>query len=168
MQSAMGVGDENPQDNVIIAVMRRYLYSVDARDSSLLTSCFSEQATAVFNDTTDARFELRGNHAIATRLLQVVSNFASSCHGIANCAVRRLGALEADLDTFVTAHILAGDRVSSRGLRYRDRLVKEGGAWRISSRVHTPLWQFDHPAVASAIPGLAELSQAMPSPDPSR
>jgi ketosteroid isomerase-like protein len=146
-----------PHELDIVAVMRRYLHGVDSRDLAAVASCFTLDAHAVFNDTTDARFELHGRGEIARRLIQIVSNFSTSCHGIANYAVQLRGTSEAELDTFVTAHILSGATVSSRGLRYRDSLVRQDDEWRIARRVHCPLWQFDNPAVASAIPGLSQV-----------
>lgn len=56
----------------------------------------------------------------------------------------------------VDAHILAEGVVSSRGLHYLDRLIRQDDQWRIADRGHRPLWQFDNPAVASAIPGLSQ------------
>jgi len=140
----------------IVAVMRRYLHGVDSGDLAAVASCFSVNAHAVFNDTTPARFELHGGTQIAQRLLQIVSKFSSSCHGVANYGVRYLGPSEVELSTFVTAHILAESTVSSRGLHYRDRLIRQDDQWRITDRVHRPLWQFDTAAVASAIPGLSQ------------
>ena len=148
---------KTPNELEIAAVMRRYLHGVDSRDLAAVASCFSVDAHAVFNDTTPARFELHGGTEIAQRLLQIVSKFSSSCHGVANYGVRYLGASEVELSTFVTAHILAEGRVSSRGLHYRDRLIWQDDQWRIADRVHRPLWQFDNPAVASAIPGLSQV-----------
>ncbi len=150
--------DTPPPDELdIIAVMRRYLHAADSRDVAALASCFSVDAHAVFNDATDARFELQGRDEIGKRLLQIASNFDASCHAIANYAVQVRSGAEVELDTFVTAHILSGATVTSRGLRYRDRLIREDGQWRIAHRVHRPLWQFDNPAAASAIPGLAQV-----------
>ncbi len=141
----------------IAAVMRRYLHGVDSRDGAAVASCFSVDAHAVFNDNTPARFELHGGADIANRLLEIVSKFSNSCHAVANYGVRHLSASEVELDTFVTAHILAAGTVSTRGLHYRDRLIRQDDQWRIAERVHRPLWQFDIPAVASAIPGLSQV-----------
>jgi hypothetical protein len=45
-----------------------------------------------------------------------------------------------------------GGQVLVRGLRYDDRLVREDGAWRIASRRHNPLWQYETVSVLPRVP----------------
>ena len=48
----------------------------------------------------------------------------------------------------VVAYLVRGGAVRVRGLRYQDRLVREGGEWVIADRVHSLSWMSKVPVVA--------------------
>jgi len=57
-------------------------------------------------------------------------------------------------DSFAVAHlILEEGPILVRGLRYRDRLVRERSGWRIARREHQALWQYNAESVVPQVPG---------------
>ncbi|MEU9746617.1 nuclear transport factor 2 family protein [Streptomyces niveus] len=140
-----------------------YFHAVDARDHERMRSIYTHDAEF----TGLARPDGTGGHThsgidAVVALLDGTKSFAASCHSGSNTVIDVDGDT-ATADTFAVAFVLPKGEgsVRVRGLRYRDRLVRvEGGGWLIRGRVHCPLWQYDTPATALALPGAAELTMA--------
>jgi hypothetical protein len=145
------VDDASVLDTVRIrAVLERYFHALDTRDAESLASCFSEAAEVSYRGA-GAAFAMRGNTAIAQQLVQTVGRFTATIHALSNTVVAVNGQA-ATADTFAVAHVIANGQALVRGLRYRDTLTNGTAGWRIESRSHEPLWQYDVPTVAPHVP----------------
>ncbi len=131
-------------------VLERYLHSLDARDRDALSSCFSTDATARFHAGRAEERSTCGRDAIVDEIFQNQFRVDCSNHTLSNIVIRLKG-YRASSITFAVAHLVIGSKVLVRGLRYDDELVKVSGDWRIESRLHTPLWQYDAAAVEPRI-----------------
>jgi SnoaL-like protein len=138
-------------EECVVATIRRYFFGLDAKDGALIESCFSGQATTTYNAGGPAEFSVQGRHAIAARVLSFANHFVSSVHALGNARCV-LNGDRAECSSFVTAHILTGDTITVRGLRYDDALIRAGESWLIDARVHAALWQYEVPAARTRIP----------------
>jgi ketosteroid isomerase-like protein len=134
----------------IRAVLERYFHALDARDAESLASCFSEAAQVAYRGT-GAEFMMRGNTAIAHQLIRTVGRFTATIHALSNTVIVVSGST-ATADSFAVAHVIADGQALVRGLRYRDALTKTATGWRIETRSHEPLWQYDVPTVLPHVP----------------
>lgn len=83
---------------------------------------------------------------------QLQTPFEHSCHAPANQVITVEGD-RAVADTLAVAHIVVPGRpVSVRGLRYIDDLIRTDHGWRINSRQHLVLWQYDVDRVVPHVP----------------
>ena len=130
-------------------VVERYFVGIDRRDRPLVLSCFTDDAIY--------EFALEGRVARGRAELEQIFGRADpersghTSHGICNTAISVSGA-EATADTMALAHLVEGlagpGRVMIRGLRYRDKLIRQADGWRIVHRIHHSLWQYDAEAVS--------------------
>ena len=122
--------------------LERYLVCLDRRDFPGLAACFTEDAEANFEVAPE---RLIGAHAIVD-FLRTIENYSASTHAWGNVSIVVQGD-GAESDLFVVATLLRGPaatgRISVRGVRYQDRLVRSSGGWLIAERVHSALWQYD-------------------------
>lgn len=128
-------------------LLERYFSCIDRRDWTGLADCFAEDAHAVYNS--GQAQTLAGRAAIVERL-RVVERFAATNHILSNAHVT-IGNHDARSITHAVAHLLPAEgslqRILVRGLRYEDDLALDAGTWRISRRVHQPLWQYEADAI---------------------
>ena len=134
----------------IRAIIERYFHALDARDADSLASCFSETAQVTYRGA-GAEFAMRGNTAIADQLIRTVGRFTATIHALSNTVIAVSGSA-ATADSFAVAHVIADGHALVRGLRYRDALTKTATGWRIETRAHEPLWQYDVPTVPPHVP----------------
>jgi hypothetical protein len=134
----------------ILVVLERYFHALDARDAGSLASCFSETAQVAYHGS-GAEFALRGNTAIAHQLIRTVGRFTATIHGLSNTIIVVTGE-SATADSFAVAHVIVNGQAHVRGLRYRDALTKTATGWRIETRSHEPLWQYDVQTVPPHVP----------------
>ncbi len=146
--------DAEIADHVRIrAVLGNYFSAIDQRDLAFLLTCFTEDAEAIYNaGTPDAR-PSQGGAKMCGMLVKRAALFASSNHSVSNITIRIEGDRAAST-TFAVVHANGGDHIVVRGLRYDDELVKQGEAWKIATRRHSPLWQHEVPASGIGMPKL--------------
>lgn len=121
-----------------------YADGLDTRDLDRVGACFTADASAVYSgiEVGPGRAEIQdflGRH--------LTSRFSS--HVVGNVQVEVITEDEAKADSFVLiTHVVEGGDGSvlqQRGVRYRDLLRREDGAWRIHERRHVPGWQAEVP-----------------------
>lgn len=148
MQSGDTASTEFLDKLAVRATLEAYFSSVDRRDWLTYGQCFTE----------DAQFELHGGDvqivvgrdAIVQRAEQRLNRPVSN-HLLSNTHISTTGN-RATAVTHALAHLVVpgngGTRIVVRGIVYEDELVAHGAlAWKISKRVHRPLWQFDATAM---------------------
>jgi hypothetical protein len=123
-------------------VQLRYATGLDWRDFAMVHACFTEDAQASYNGIVlDA-----GADAIVA-YVRAVEALRSTMHSVTN-VVADIDGDSAEVETTTVAYLVRDDdggaqTIIIRGLRYRDRMVRRGGAWLIQHRVHTPEWMYE-------------------------
>jgi hypothetical protein len=152
----------------ILVAIDHYFFCMDRRRFDDLVFTFWPEARVSYDEGRDGTFE---------NLDDLIAHFgrrrtrrAHYSHMRASFSVALRGN-EAEADTFGTIFLVDGtDRptttVSVRGVQYRDRLERRNGEWRISMRVHRPLWQFETAAkiLAAGHSGRVGLQDGRPEP----
>ena len=129
--------------HAVYDVLVRYAHAVDARDFDAAGDCFAGDARAVY-----AGVALEPSRAAIVRFLRESVTSEASTHLVGGVRIDFDGPDSARSEqTAFAVHLEAG-RVRLRGLRYRDRLERRDGAWRIVERVHEPVWTAEVPALA--------------------
>lgn len=136
------------EDKALIReTLLQYAAGVDRKDWPLMTACFTDDCTGVWNGV-----ELNGTQAIVEYINQAASNFSirSSAHMFTNIYVE-LDGDGAHSETYGLAYLVGekdGDTfLRLRGLRYRDELVRHDGRWRIRHRNLSADWEQRTPVV---------------------
>lgn len=123
-------------------VLERYYSCIDRRDWDGLAECFTVDVQATYNSH---GVEPLDSLPMLTERLKNVLRFFASNHVMSNTCITVMGE-EAEAVTLTIAHLIkspdAGSEVLVRGIRYDDRLVRRDGLWKISRRMHMPLWQY--------------------------
>jgi len=134
--------------NEILDVVATYAQAVDEQDIDRIVDCF----------TADGRIDFEGGQITGVGHDGIRTAFedafarpaftppAASTHLMANTLVTLEGDT-AQAETQAVAFLANGalGTVTTRGLRYSDRLRKDPGGWRIVHRVHRSLWQTEAP-----------------------
>ncbi len=135
-----------PSDEVLLEELRiqrklrTYFYALDARDRTALETVFADDVTVQYHTGTEGQFTQEGAKTIVDYLINNMGNYHSRTHIGANSHV----AIEGDrATTHAVATLWKGERLVVRGLRYIDEFMRIDGDWRIKTRKHAPLWQFD-------------------------
>jgi hypothetical protein len=118
-------------------VMTRYARGLDRRDFDLVASCFAKDATASFSGEKLAP----GVEAII-EYVQAIRSVPTTMHFMGDMLIDFDGET-AQVETYATVFVVeskAADGVQLRGLRYTDRLIRQGGGWVIADRVHCVDW----------------------------
>jgi len=131
----------------------RYFQAVDERDLDAVGACFALDATCVY---LGGAWRLSGRRAIVERL-SIINTWLSTVHSPATMSFT-VGRQSADGVIYAVAHLMtAGEdgsrRITVRGLKYGDHYTRASGEWLIAERRQEPLWQYEVPAVAAALPG---------------
>jgi uncharacterized protein (TIGR02246 family) len=127
----------------------RYFYGVDVHDADVLTTCFTVDATMTING---GERTMTGRDAIVEALADLP--FASSNHMITGQRTDVDGD-RASAHTLAVAFVVdrgSDPLVRTRGIEYRDELVRAADGWRIDRRSHAARWQSDAAAVPPAVP----------------
>jgi hypothetical protein len=124
----------------IIAVTYKYALALDTRDWTLLTGCFTPDATADFVVWGKAL----GVEQIIAAARPVMEGMERTQHIIANHLIT-LNGDEADCICYLAAeHLLTtaagGSTSTTRGL-YRDHFVRTSAGWRIAARILEVTWR---------------------------
>jgi ketosteroid isomerase-like protein len=139
-------------------VLNRYLYAADSHDLDALDLCFRADAEmrVVCKPDGSGGYRHVGLNAIR-RLVGSTSQASSSCHLLGNSEiVVDRGSGSAVSHVLALLHFDDRSSVVIRGLRYRDRFVRESGKWLIVARAHSLLWEASVPAESAGIPGAME------------
>jgi uncharacterized protein (TIGR02246 family) len=124
----------------ITDVLARYARGLDRRDFVEVAACFTPDATAEYGGV---RLE-PGVDAIVAHI-RGVEHLDATTH-LFGLPVIEVDGDEARSEIAATATLVVDGRVRMRGLRYRHRLVRRDGRWRIAELVHSLHWAFDVPA----------------------
>jgi hypothetical protein len=137
--------------------LRTYFYALDARDREALETVFADDVTVQYHTGTEGQFTQEGAKNIVDYLIGNMGNYRTRTHIGANHHIAIVGD-KATTTTHAVATLWKGDRLVVRGLRYVDEFVRMDGDWRIKTRKHAPMWQFntqpsepDIPAPALAV-----------------
>jgi len=130
----------------------RYFHCVDAGDWELLETCFTEDAYFEFNLSATQKKILEGGKVIADYFHERNQLFRTKTHYIGHAEITVNGD-SAKADVYALSNIVINDRISIRGLRYADELVRGAdGNWRFRKRVHRALWSYYATFVEPEVP----------------
>ncbi len=133
-------------------VLDNYCHGLDGREEGRLAACFTEDAVATHHSGSDTEFTLTGGAAIAHYFCTLMRKFTASNHTACNSVIELTGKT-ATVNTFAIAHVVEGNRVRIRGLKYIDEFVRtDSEQWRIQKRTHIQLWQYEADAVKPFLP----------------
>jgi uncharacterized protein (TIGR02246 family) len=136
----MSAAEQAEARTAIIDVLARYARSLDRRDFVEFAACFTADATAEYDGV---RLE-RGVDAIVAHVRRV-EHLHATTH-LFGLPVIDVDGDEASAEVGATAMLVGGGTIQVRGLRYRHRLMRSEGRWRIADLVHSLHWAFDVPA----------------------
>lgn len=127
------------------AVIHRYFIALDDRDFDAVAGCFAGDATAIYGGEPLPS----GSAAITAELRARMARLGPTMH-FAGTSVIEVEADGARAVTYAVAYVTdAGSagaaQMRVRGLRYTDRLVREGGRWKIAEREHALIWASEVP-----------------------
>jgi hypothetical protein len=133
-------------------VIGQYFCGLDRRDFSALRACFTSDAHGEYDGGKTAHV---GREAII-EALRGITQFKFSSHVTSSMMIEVNGD-RAKADTYAVAFLVVDDgggkgHILVRGLRYLDDLVQGLEGWRISHRVHIPMWQYEVASVPPALP----------------
>jgi hypothetical protein len=118
----------------------RYFHCVDAGDWDLLATCFTDDAYFEFNLSATEKKVLQGGKVITDYFHDRNRLFKTKTHYVGHAEIVITGDT-AKVDLYALSNIVINDRISIRGLRYADELVRGAdGNWRFRKRVHRALW----------------------------
>ena len=131
----------------IRVVAERYFYAVDTRRLDVLASCFAPDAVMTIHD---GGRTMTGRDAIVDGFRHLP--FTGSTHVLTSQDVTVEGD-DASAHTLAVAFVAGDGTVHTRGVEYRDELVRTPVGWQIRRRDHVARWQFDAASVPPAVPG---------------
>lgn len=126
--------------------MFRYACGIDDRILDEVLACFTDDADVALEGAAESIGDLRSFYA---ELLQEgpLGIGEASTHVLAGMLVDIEGDT-ARVSTRGLAHLLRGDVVMVRGIRYDDCCTRTAAGWRIARRRHRADWQYEVPASA--------------------
>lgn len=131
----------------ILDIVARYAQSVDKFDASACVALFTE----------DGKFELHGGHEVISGQDELKPFFErafewSNGGGEMHCMTDTTIDIDGDsahVETAATSYIQrVPGKVSVRGIRYIDTMVRTDAGWKIAVRSHNVFWQFDVPSTS--------------------
>lgn len=125
--------------HAIYEVLIRYAEGIDRHDFAAVASCFTLAARAEYAGTAIGP----GVEAIIEFLRRALTSEAST-HLVGNVRIDIDGDT-ASAESSVVAYHVEHHRMLIRGLRYVDRLERQGQEWRIADRRHVPVWTTELP-----------------------
>jgi hypothetical protein len=130
-------------------VQTRYAAGLDRRDWDMVRACFTAGAQASYNGVV-----LQPGIEPIIEYVRALEALRSSMHAVSN-VVADVDGDSAVVETVTVAYLVrdgeagAAPAIIIRGLRYHDRMVRDGGRWLIAHRVHAPEWM--HEVAAQAL-----------------
>jgi 3-phenylpropionate/cinnamic acid dioxygenase small subunit len=126
---------ERPARDQIVDVLVRYATAIDTRDWPLLMTCFTYDVHADYgdgvgqwNDAASITEYMRETHRDMHDTKHMLSNFVIEVDGDAASASTYVHAVQVVTEDPLLWYDCVG--------RYADRLVREGGEWRIAERTY--------------------------------
>jgi 3-phenylpropionate/cinnamic acid dioxygenase small subunit len=129
----------------ITDLMTRYATAIDSRDWVLLESCFTPDAEVRYPGAPP----LHGPEAVARFCEDALSRYRATQHLLGNCSVQVSGDVATTSVSLQATHVThrsEGGGIFVLGGTYRDRVVREGGEWRIAERTLTTTWTERRPS----------------------
>jgi 3-phenylpropionate/cinnamic acid dioxygenase small subunit len=122
-------------------LLARYARALDLRDFDAVGACFTPDAHAEYSGVV-----LEPGVESILRHLRGISSIPASTHLIGNVLIDFHRDV-ADVSSQAVVHLVLSrgeaPRVRVRGLFYRDRVVRQDGAWRIAERIHRADWSVE-------------------------
>lgn len=130
----------------IDAVLHRYALALDRQDFEMLSSCFTADVDATYSG-----LQLPRGLDSLIELLRGVGRFSKSMHFVGTSVIDLASAEDvAHVVSYSIAYLVGGDEganyLLTRGVRYTDDMIRQGGTWRIAKRVHEVDWSSESPA----------------------
>jgi len=143
-------GPEHDDYWAVRRTVDRYFAAIDRADKSLLAEVFTEDATY---ESEGGTLNCSGRAGISEKLAS--GRFRSTSHVTSSMTID-LDGDGARADTFAVAYLVdqhaTPERIVVRGVRYRDRLRREGAGWLITHRRHETQWQTELPSFTPWLP----------------
>jgi ketosteroid isomerase-like protein len=127
----------------IFELESRYAQAIDDGDLDGVVACFTPEAEALYEDgqTVTMRGEAELREFFTMAFEQLVGPRHPCTHLLGGITTEAEGE-GARSDATMVAHLTREPGVLIvKGLRYRDRLERSGGGWRIAHRHHTCSWE---------------------------
>lgn len=118
----------------IAGLVARYARAVDGRDAGGVAACFTPDGRFGSADGTVA---VEGRAALVAFYADALADGPPSLHLMGNVAIELMGDTAAVQVDAAVHRWPAGGRVEVRGVTYRDRVRRVGGAWLMEERRHT-------------------------------
>lgn len=119
-------------------LMVRYAVAVDRRDEDAIAACFVPDAWSEYG----GRVLGHGVDRILDHI-RPIRHFHATSHYVVSVLAQVEGDT-ASAETYCISHLVGHDdddaHVRTRGIRYLDELVRTDDGWRITRRVHRPVW----------------------------
>jgi hypothetical protein len=125
-------------------VIVRYCNALDRRDHGEVATCFTAGARAEYGGVA---LEPGVDSIIGfLRQLRAATDERHAGTHLSGNLLITLDGDEATAESYAIAYSVppdsdAGAPIKMRGVRYRDRLVREDGGWKIAERIHTADWE---------------------------
>lgn len=127
---------------LIRELVEAYLVSVDSKDWDGIEAVFTPDAVARYNNETAP---LSGASTITDRLRRMEA-YSASNH-VLSCLKVVVEGDQATAEFNVLATLHAGEigtgRVQGRSVHFVDKLVRAADGWKVSERVHEPMFQYE-------------------------
>lgn len=122
-------------------LMVRYAVAIDQYDEDAIAACFVPDAWSEYGGTVLG-------HGVGRILnhIRPIQQFHATSHYVVS-VLAEVDGNTARGETYCISHLVGhdddADHVRTRGIRYLDKLVRTQDGWRISRRVHEPVWTAD-------------------------
>ena len=143
------------EEQAIRRTIELYFHALDLLDPAVLNEIFAPDVEVRYHVGTEGEFSQSSRDEVVAYLMGNMGSYAVRTHLGANSRVWPDGTGARAVTTAIALISKDGAAATMRGLRYEDRLVRDGAAWRIGSRRHTPLWQFNATLAELHVPALA-------------
>lgn len=125
----------------IRSVIRACFFALDSRDRHYFSAQFTPDATARYHAGSGNEADLSGADQITEYNIGRMESYDYTAHQACNSRISIEGR-KATCETHAIAHVVIGERVLVRGLKYVDTLTHSDGRWRIAHRRHQARWQY--------------------------
>ncbi|TWP50462.1 nuclear transport factor 2 family protein [Lentzea tibetensis] len=146
-------------EQAIERLVNIYFQGVDTKDEALYRTIWADDAVfTMFADPDGTGGVTHVGIDACAATVRGAFGFAASVHAKGNFVANVASGLTATASTLAVANVVLPatatepSKVLVRGIHYRDEFVRTADGWKISKRIHAPLWQFDQLAVPVGLP----------------